>query len=113
MTTAQEIFTQVWNHFVVDGGAYSVDSKGCCYRGPNGAKCAVGVLLRDDEYSPEIEGSSVGALPSKGALPERLLPHLELLRQLQLCHDGAGDTTGVPRRLQRFAEKNDFGVVAP
>lgn len=35
---------------------------GCRYRSPNGTKCAVGCLIPDELYTPEIEGAGVEAL---------------------------------------------------
>lgn len=62
--TLQEAFNQVWDWFVVQGNPQSTTDHGepiCQYRGPNGAKCAAGVLLTDEEYKPSMEGSSFQA----------------------------------------------------
>lgn len=49
--TNQEAFNRVWDHFVVKKGKPSMSKDGNCkYRGPNGAKCAVGVLIPDEAY---------------------------------------------------------------
>jgi hypothetical protein len=29
----------------------------CCYRGEDGLKCAVGALIPDDQYTPQMDGS--------------------------------------------------------
>jgi len=62
----QQAFDKIWKHFVVKGGkrsvqsaaaakaaaaadpAFDLDTPACLYRGPNRARCAVGVLLPDD-----------------------------------------------------------------
>ena len=113
MTTAQEIFTQVWNHFVVNEAPRSMDSEGrCWYRGPEGQRCAVGVVLLDTEYVPEHESHSVGTVCAKGFW-ERLCPHTSLLRSLQRLHDSAMSDTELQADLRAFARGNVYGVVAP
>jgi len=68
-----------------------VDVRGVCvYRGKNGTKCAVGCLITDEEYKREMEGNDVTALNRLGLLPERLIPHLELLSEMQAVHDSFG-----------------------
>ena len=67
----------------------------CAYRGDEGAMCAVGALITDDEYDPSWEGISVAhLLGGAGAvnappdsLLERLTPHEEMLIELQRFHD--------------------------
>lgn len=113
MTTAQEIFTDIWNHFIVNSGRHSLGPKGCMYRGPEGTRCVVGVLLQDDEYRPLFEGRGVTSLAESGWLPERLMPHLDLLRVLQRAHDDGAGTETLRRRLREFAADNAFGVTAP
>jgi hypothetical protein len=119
---AQEIFETVWNHFVVGGAPRSYDETRtngtCLYRGPNGSKCAVGVLLTDNEYSLDMDGSiggdtDVGSLARRGALPGRLMGHIPLLAALQAHHDDAMSDFDLRARLATFAANNDFGVHAP
>lgn len=56
--TGQEAFDRVWQWFVVDKNNPSIDpgTRMCVYRGPDGTRCALGVLLPDDLYSPHLEG---------------------------------------------------------
>lgn len=60
--------------------------KVCAYRGDNGVKCAIEHLLTDQEYSPEMEGSTI-----RGALLGRFLRNdsamLDFLEELQNIHD--------------------------
>jgi hypothetical protein len=80
--TAQEIFDSVVNHLLTQN-AQSQNSRGSCrYRGPNGTKCAVGHLIPDEVYHPDMEGRLVGAFDF-GISPE----HYNLLRGLQGVHD--------------------------
>lgn len=70
----------------------------CMYRGEAGRKCAVGCLIPDDVYKPEMEnlalrcllhGTTVGEIEyGKFAdLPQVLHDHQDLLRALQNVHD--------------------------
>lgn len=53
----QEVFDKVLNHLLKQGRK-SVDSDGrCLYRAPNGDKCAIGCLIPDELYTPELEGN--------------------------------------------------------
>ena len=84
---AQEIFDTVVTHLrsmKERSGEYDLSGEfRCLYRGPNGSMCAVGVLLKDDEYSPYMENYSADNIP----LPERLKNHEYLLTDLQDIHD--------------------------
>ena len=40
-------------------GKVSMDDNRCLYRGPDGAKCAIGFLIPDQDYRPSFEGPSV------------------------------------------------------
>lgn len=56
----------------------------CAYRGVYGLKCAAGCLIPDEEYSPEMEGSSWKAMPPPFITPKI---HSELIYSLQRVHD--------------------------
>ena len=94
--TNQEAFNRVWQHFVVEKQPRSyVNNDGCCYRGPNGAKCAVGVLIPDELYRPEMEDWSVTSLNSRAdEFPTLFGPggclagaNIDLLTRIQAAHD--------------------------
>jgi hypothetical protein len=53
--TNQEIFDKVWNWFIRDNNPTSIQENFCLYRGPNGAKCAAGILIPDSEYLEGME----------------------------------------------------------
>lgn len=115
---AQEIIDIVWTHFVTKGRARSADKDECLYRGPRGTKCAVGVLLTDAEVKRlgGRNGESVFTLEDQGLLPKRLVPHSELLGDLQNAHDGWAADSGLGfrahmrRRLRDIAENHDLRV---
>jgi hypothetical protein len=120
--TAQEIFTTVWNHFVVNEAALSrpVDASrygpACLYRGPGGSRCAVGCLITDDEYDVAMDSgddTTVIGLNDRHLLPDRLNPYVDMLSVLQGLHDAATDAEDLRSELREFAASNDFGVHAP
>lgn len=85
-TTEQEIFDFVARH-LSNQGCRSVQTYecggSCAYRGDCETMCAVGCLLTDEEVTEDMEGRNVDDI----ALPERLAPFRDLLRQLQQDHD--------------------------
>jgi len=57
--TVQEAFDTIRAHFAKPEACYSIDFQGDCqYRGPNGAKCAFGVLIPDEYYDKGWEGKT-------------------------------------------------------
>lgn len=88
--TPQEAFdTAVLGTIRQGRGSYSFGS--CRYRGPDGARCAIGHLIPDRLYDPEMEYTSAGgALANWPDLAEHFkdVPG-ELLDSLQGAHDGA------------------------
>ena len=94
--TAQEVFDFVANHLFTQGvQAMGVqkDMIGstpiCLYRGPEGTKCAVGAMIPDEEYEPEMEGFSVRDLPNLQTVivNDDIMANMELLESLQCVHD--------------------------
>lgn len=90
---AQEIFDKVVIHLDTQGRRASDPGiAGCFYRTPDGLSCAVGCLIPDNEYKPEMECGSVYALvrsfprvPSIAAVA----PNVDLLYSLQIVHDSS------------------------
>ena len=97
----QQVFDKVAAHLLAQG---ITSSKGhevggtCLYRGPNGTKCAVGCLIPDDLYSPNMEGKSVPGsvspdFPDLDSMLGRVLTQIveqdtfPLLAALQVLHD--------------------------
>lgn len=116
--SAQEIFAKVYTHFVTNNQPRSMDAGGtlCMYRGEGGAKCALGVLIEDDEYDEKMEGADHGVtfLFDHGMLPARLVPHVRLIQSLQRLHDARmHPLDALSDKLKRFAARGDFGVHAP
>ena len=59
----------------------------CMYRGPNGLKCAAGILIPDEIYNKEWDskdGKTYDMLVEESLVPET---HRELISELQIAHD--------------------------
>lgn len=89
--TNQEIFDKVRTHLLTQRTA-AVHEGSCAYRAGTKA-CAVGALIPDALYTPEIEGKSVGSIINSQKLASVLLQagftpdQHPLLRDLQRVHD--------------------------
>lgn len=120
--TKQEILNKVWDYFITQKNPQSLNteadstSPNCMYRTPTGNRCAVGVLIPDENYHPELEQlGGVGCIIMKirehnktadfgtpiyyeaverlgDALRADLLEHESFLISLQSAHD----TTPLP-----------------
>lgn len=111
--TNQEIFDIVARHLLKQG-AKSEDTETCLYRGPNGLKCAVGVLIPDAYYLPAMEGRGVDTFMDRfheaGKASGITHESLPLLRKLQACHD----EVSVPYWPVHLSEIADlFGLTMP
>jgi hypothetical protein len=120
---AQAIFNRVARHLFAQGRQSLCEGDVCAYRGDGGTRCAVGVLITDEEYHPRMEGHDVNALmreargvhhdtnPSRWPTLQRLFPYSGLLMALQGVHDHMdlwGDTGEMRRRLRRVANEHQL-----
>lgn len=98
MIPLQETFDTVVTHLRKQGKKAIVKNKKgggdeCCYRTPDGLKCAAGCLLSDEDYKPHYEGKTVHHFTQDGSFdpaicPPSLLQHdYNLLQRLQSIHD--------------------------
>lgn len=88
----QEIFNTVVRHLRKQGRKSQMwSSKTCQYRGAEGDKCAVGVLIADEHYSRSLEGHSCRHPVVRNALVKSVggvhSEEMRLLAALQWCHD--------------------------
>ena len=86
--TAQELFDIVYKHMMSQNarsvmGGYST----CAYRGEDGLKCAIGVLIPDEDYREDMERKGAENLLAKGACLHHLAAHHRLISKLQGIHD--------------------------
>ena len=115
----KEIFDYVVTHLKNQGSQSLLQSLsspnvlGCAYRGADNKMCAVGCLIADDEYNPDMEACNINELSKEGAIPDRLEPHLWMLAELQALHDNPGffsqSEEGKIRHLRRL-EAHFFDV---
>jgi len=96
--TAQSIWEKIANHLLQQGKQSLSGKTGtCAYHGNDGLKCAIGVLIPENQYSPNIEGQEVNVLLTRYYCPYALLAvqhHLALLTNLQRIHDDDFDNRG-------------------
>ncbi len=87
--TNQTAFNKVWKHFITKYGRRSFDDSGCRYRGGDGTKCAVGVLIPDYAYNKRMEGVGINELLHDFSHLNGLFKDvsLDFLQLLQVIHD--------------------------
>lgn len=99
-TSLQVIFDTVVDHLFTQGRPAKTILNGaltCAYRGDDGTKCAVGCLLDDEQYDPDLEGNNVQDEAVQLALGLRVTDvlmsdelvqrRIDLLAALQHVHD--------------------------
>ncbi len=100
MITLQEMFDRAVLGVVTQGkpsvtAVAAVDRILCMYRGEAGTKCAVGHLINDAVYTPELENKGCRSKIVQAALEQSIgeLPENStgLLVNLQRAHDGASE----------------------
>lgn len=97
MLTNQEIFDRVYKHLMTQGKRAIAADGNCRYRGEGGTQCAVGCLIPDAVYTPDIEGCTMSSARNGTRKGEVLADALEasglprsswdLLADLQEVHD--------------------------
>ena len=112
----QEVFDKIVNHMLTQN-AKALDVKGICmYRGEEGRMCAVGCLITDEAYSPDIEKNAADteevlqALRNSGIDIAPWSPSnadSRFLNEIQQIHDYI-DVDVWEKALIRFAEKNSL-----
>lgn len=103
---AQALFDQCVTHLARQKFRSILGNK-CRYRHPaNGFMCAVGCLLKPEEYSPNMENKSIGSLLEERMLPLRLKPFSKLLYELQLAHDRSFDPDSLVSELRDIAQEH-------
>jgi hypothetical protein len=109
----QQIFDKSASHLLKQGEkSWLVNRFACAYRSEGGLMCAVGCLIDDSAYSPELEGTAIDHSPNV----QRALRHsgiefdtdgqvMLLLTRLQWVHD-IKDAHDWPEFLSKTA--NEF-----
>lgn len=104
---AQTVFNKAVTGLFKQGCKSRVEDDDCLYRGPNNTRCAVGMLISNTNYSPEMENKSVFTLYEASLLPIHLVPHLCLLKDLQTTHDDE-DVNYWPKELLLVANRHNL-----
>ncbi|CAL8475484.1 MULTISPECIES: hypothetical protein [Caballeronia] len=118
MLSPKEIYERVSEHLLTQRAVSEDDNGSCRLRSPEGRKCAIGSLVRDELYEPELEG--VGISYYRHARDGRLLRALyasnvnaydpniiDLLIELEEVHDYA-DIDEWPELLAALGKRHAF-----
>lgn len=112
--TNQELYTRVRRHLLTQN-AKSLNEVGkCMYRGDHGRRCAIGCLIANVNYLPQLETHSTTAVCVRVAaqLSEaQTFDSLSLASQLQMVHDSL-PVVGWPRALDIIAQQFALQVEA-
>lgn len=115
--TTQEAYEKIRAHFAKPGAklAKSLDQRGqptCYFRHPeDGRPCAVGVLISDKDYCPELENiGAIHALVSLGHIDTGEVD-LNFLWRAQCEHDAAVDAEDFLQRLNKVAEASAESII--
>lgn len=104
----QEIFDTVVRHLHAQGKPCVVNGY-CRYRGPDNTRCAIGVLILDEFYTPDLEGKLVRTNPVWKSLQSSLNDSLDgekwFFDDLQIVHDNWSNPNCrlLSYRLKNFA----------
>ena len=104
----QAVFDKVVKHLLTQKRR-SEGKEGCAYRGKGGDMCAVGCLISDKAYDPEIEGFAVHATEVLATLAKSSVPTYSrtLLTDLQDIHDRIAVDLWKPR-LRTLAKQHNL-----
>lgn len=118
MLSPKDIYERVSTHLLTQRAVSEDDNGSCRLRSPEGHKCAIGSLVRDDLYGPELEG--VGISYYRHAHDGKLLrvlyasnvnaydPNIiDLLIELEQVHDDA-DVEEWPHLLAALGRRHAF-----
>ena len=128
MVLDQETFDLVLNGMRAQGGPSAVvDSSGhgvqCLYRGPNGRKCAVGLIIPDKDYNPSIEGTTASKALGMSLVEGTILDGLQRVhdrcaykRNASDLYDPVTDEEFFAKwepAMKSFAEKHNLHYTPP
>ena len=95
--TPQQVFDRVWKWFVTEQNPRAVSSGGkCMLRTSSGAKCAIGIFIPDEMYSPGMEEDTIVGICNQVPFMRKELSSIKIswLSDLQRCHDGKWNVQG-------------------
>lgn len=83
----QKIFNKVVEHLLIQARKSVIPGQGCRYRGNNGTKCAIGILISNKEYNPNMENKNIRIILDTFKLKNIDINLQPLLEKLQIIHD--------------------------
>lgn len=104
--TDQEVLDTIMNGLRKQGIKSLNGGGGCAYRGLNGTKCAVGMLIPDEDYTTSMEGTLYDPLLSEYLTGKGY--NFALLVSLQCVHD-AYQPSEWEEAFERVANK--YGLI--
>ncbi len=118
MLTARDIYERVSAHLLTQRAVSEDENGSCRLRSEGGRKCAIGSLVADHVYRPEIEGIGISYYrhAKDGSLLRALYASevnaydpaiVELLIELEEVHDDF-DVEEWPSLLARVGERHQF-----
>lgn len=112
VSACQRLFNKVARHLLKQGERSVLVANGgldtCQYRSAEGRMCAVGCLISDRYYKPDMEGWDIQGLLDHGyKLPKSITENVGFLSDLQQIHDG-WDPARWLEKLREFAAERDL-----
>ena len=118
MLSPKDIYQRVSEHLLTQRAVSEDDNGSCRLRSPEGRKCAIGSLVRDDVYRPELEGVGISYYrhAQDGTLLRALYASqvnaydpniIDLLIELEEVHDYA-DIESWPELLAALGKRHAF-----
>lgn len=111
MATTQELFDRIIDHFVKQGHRAINSADDCMYRAPNGDMCAIGCLISDEAYTPDLEQKPTSAESVQAALKASGVDAAHRTRffdHMQFAHDNSDHAMELRDRLRQAADEYDL-----
>jgi hypothetical protein len=108
----EKVLKHLWDQGRV---SYDPSLNGCAYRGEDGTKCAIGILIPDDIYSFDMEGKNFHQLCQQYDVVAAL-PEIKAIKQvgevMQQLHDNLQGRSDFRKRLRHNAQEwlADYGL---
>ena len=106
LTTDWDVFEYIQNHLLTQGERSMMeDNTICAYLSPEGKKCAIGSLITEDNYNPNMEESPISVSIVSNAV-QNSVPNwdinIDMLGELQFIHDNDMISKDWEHHLEQF-----------
>lgn len=104
----------MWHYFVTNANPLGIGNDGryCVYRSQSGNKCAIGVLIPDEEYKESFDGGSTGLGGVQSAVSTLKSLDFGFISELRSAHDTASRWRNSTFKSSAEAIANTLSVVA-